>query len=144
MSKILKETEIIFKNRYNNFAKDEAFRKMDLTTLNRLDSLLDSLLQACFKFGLEHGKEEILLNIAMMEEDEGVKKELNTNKSSHKTPEALMLLLELYANKSLTFDDIKTARKKVDALRAYSKYNQLDFKFKQNGRNVYLVKQYEL
>lgn len=139
MSKILKETELIFKNRYNNFAKDEVFRKMNLSTLNRLDILLDSLLQACFKFGLEHGKEEILLNIAMMKEDEDVKRELNTRHSSHKTPEALMMLLDIYKQGEIEFNDDNVADKAVDSLRAYCKYNAIKLKFSKKGTKVRMV-----
>ena len=101
---------------------------------------LQSMFRYVLYLGIEIGKEQMRQNIEMMKEDEYVKRELNTKHSSHKTPEALMMLLELYANKSLIFDDNKIARKKAESLRAYSKYNQLEIKFRQEGRTIRLVR----
>ncbi len=140
---ILQETEVILRCRFNNFATDKAFKQMDFYTLARLDDLLDSLLQACFKYGLEYGKQEMRNNIQMMEEDEDDHdKYVSVGSRQQKESESSKLINNLHSGENIfEFTDAKTARRKFDSLRKFAKYRGIPLMMKQQGNLLFIKKE---
>ena len=139
---ILKESEFIFRCRYNKFARDKVFQNLDQASLERLDDLTDSMLQACFQYGQEHGKQEILNNIRMMEEDEcDYDKYVTVGVRVQKESESQTIINNLHPGENIIeFKDRMTARKKFDSLRKFAKNNGIPLRMKQQGNLVYLKK----
>jgi hypothetical protein len=139
---ILEETQFIFLNHYNKFLKDPIFNNLDIDTEIRIVSKLNELSQSCFKFGLEHGKEEALINIRMMENDFEDDTFYRETVRKQKKGEAQKIIDGLHQGENiLEYKDRVVARKKRDMIQQYAKYYKIPIKFKQQGNLLYLLKE---
>lgn len=139
---ILKDTQFIFLNQYNNFFKDPLFQNLDSVTEIRIVSKMNELAKSCFKFGLEHGKAEMLLNIKMMENDFEDDVQYKETVRNQRNGEAQNIIDALRPGENiLEFKDRVEARKKRDMIQKYAKYYKIPIKFKQQGNLVYLLKE---
>lgn len=134
-SRYYEETKFIYNNLFNGFMED-----FKISPNGNAAKKLARLCASAFLFGREYGKEENIRNIRLFQDKDADEISRPSAPLSHRTSEGLLMLLELYANNEFEFENHIVARKKADCIRAFAKYNQLNFKFRQEGKKVRMVK----
>lgn len=125
MTPIIKEYMELFENLYQSYKKEPKWYK------------LESMFKVTLNLGVEIGKETAIRNFNLSKQDYFPSD--NQNRDSKNTPEALMMLLDIYKTGEIEFNDDNVADKAVDKLRAYCKYNAIKLKFSKKGTKVRMV-----
>lgn len=125
MTPIIKEYMELFENLYQSYKKEPVWYK------------LESMFKVTLNLGVEIGKETAIRNFNLSKQDYFPSD--NQNRESKNTPEALMMLLDIYKAGEIEFNDCNVADKAVDSLRAYCKYNAIKLKFSKKGTKVRMV-----